>query len=292
MDTRRSLVPWKGGAAALGALALVVAACAEPTGLNPEGMNLENNTPPPEPSGYVDLCKVGPAGTIASFTVSASDGILPLGGNVDVLAGTCERVWEDFQPAYRPDPPVYVTITEVNLPAGIQFDGIDAVTDGYATVDGMTVTFTVNAFHSGTATYNNSEIPPPPGPCVGLTPGYWKSWDNRYTSEQFESLLAGTIAGSIEEAESILNANDDNSSAIDKLAKFTLANQLTLNLTGTDLPNPDDAGLTELCVDPAGDTELGDALNTALMMLADPGSYSDDEILDVKDILDRIANME
>jgi hypothetical protein len=38
---------------------------------------------------------------------------------VNVLAGTCERVWEDFQPTQLPDPLVDVTITEVNLPDGI-----------------------------------------------------------------------------------------------------------------------------------------------------------------------------
>ena len=43
--------------------------------------------------------------------------------------------------------------------------------------------------------------------CVGLTPGYWSNWRNHYTAAEFTGLLAGTIASSIDKADSILNSN-------------------------------------------------------------------------------------
>jgi hypothetical protein len=72
--------------------------------------------------------------------------------------------------------------------------------------------------------------------CVGLTPGYWVNWRNHYTQEEFESLLDGTIAGSVEEADDILTSlGCDDGDAFHCLQRFILANQLTLNLTSSDL---------------------------------------------------------
>jgi hypothetical protein len=72
--------------------------------------------------------------------------------------------------------------------------------------------------------------------CIGLTPGYWVNWRNHYTEEEFTSLLVGTIASSIADADYKLSSlGCDNDDAIHCLQRFILANQLTLNLTSSDL---------------------------------------------------------
>jgi hypothetical protein len=129
--------------------------------------------------------------------------------------------------------------------------------------------------------------------CVGLTPGYWKNWDNHYTAAQFQILLAGTIAGSIAEADFIFaeyDASDPQDLTI--LRAFVLANQLTINLTlHPELPNPSGGNLFGRCTlrDYPDAMTLGEALERALEIIGgDPAS--DEEILHVKTILDRYAN--
>jgi hypothetical protein len=136
--------------------------------------------------------------------------------------------------------------------------------------------------------------------CVGLTPGYWKNWRNHYTSAEFNVLIQGTIAGSIADADAILG--DDECSglnALDCMRKFLLANQLTLNLTvllasGESLFNGDDAGLSPQCVIPGYPGTLAYWLDQALMFhVADKINGGNRQaILDVKNMLDRFANME
>ena len=186
-----------------------------------------------------------------------------------------------------------MTITEVDLPAGVKFDSTTAVGGITATAVVNGAATAVNKYHSAVITVFNSEVPVPPPPafCRGLTPGYWKNWKNHYSEAEFLSLLPGTIAEGLtaKDAKSILSAGG--SDALTKLRKFVLANQLTLNLTGTDLPNPDKAGLGASCAVGTGD--LGASLDAALAMLAANGSgYSESEILAVKDVLDAIANMD
>jgi protocatechuate 3,4-dioxygenase beta subunit len=129
--------------------------------------------------------------------------------------------------------------------------------------------------------------------CVGLTPGYWSNWRNHYTEEQFLSLLAGTVASSIEEADFFLSSiGCDGGDALHCMRRFLLANQLTLNLTqNPDLPNPSGGSLFLACQIPQvpGET-LGDVINQALAILADPGSFLRDFILAVKNELDAFAN--
>ena len=135
--------------------------------------------------------------------------------------------------------------------------------------------------------------------CVGLTPGYWSNWRNHYTEAEFLSLLSGTIAGSIDAADELLNSNScSDGNAIDCMRKFLLANQLTLNLTaaiadGRNLFNGDDAGLSELCQVPGYTDSLGYWLGKALSLHQNPpnGNRNRDYILTVKTMLDRFANM-
>jgi protocatechuate 3,4-dioxygenase beta subunit len=133
-------------------------------------------------------------------------------------------------------------------------------------------------------------VPALTGVCRGLTPGYWKNWKNHYTEAQFLSLLPGTIAAGMtaKQATNILSLQR---TSLDKLRKFVLANQLTRNLTGTSLPNPDGAGLSNLCT--YGGVELGPTLTEALAILKANGKgYTDSRILAVKDLLDGFANMD
>ena len=131
--------------------------------------------------------------------------------------------------------------------------------------------------------------------CVGLTPGYWSNWRNHYTAAEFTGLLAGTIAGSIDEADAILNSNScDGNDAKGCLAKFVLANELTLNLTaaiagGASLFNGDDAGLSLQCQLPGNSKTLSYWLNEAYGLL---GGGNRNYILEVKTALDDFANLE
>lgn len=243
----------------------------------------------------VTVCKVVTSGASGpyDFTVEQAggrEGSLPVGSSFSLSDGECVVVWVAAPNPPSSDPLVTVTATEVSLPAGMQLDSVKVVTPITENPDffaGPGAWAQVNYFHEAIITFYNSETPTPPL-CVGLTPGYWKNWKNHYTEEQFLSLLAGTLVLSTAEAEAILGYNGKD--ALGKLAKFVLANQLTLNLTGTDLPNPDDAGLTLDCTVPDAATDLGAALELAMDMLANPGLYSDDEVLAVKDFLDAIAN--
>lgn len=149
----------------------------------------------------------------------------------------------------------------------------------------------VNSFHGYTLTFDNFQEPP--AVCVGLTPGYWKNWENHYTEEQFASLLPGTIATDVADAEEILGYGGPD--ALAKLAKFVLANQLTMNLAaaidgGDDLPNPDGAGLNGDCTILEYDGTLGDALAAALEMLENPEGLKKKDINALKDVLDMFAN--
>lgn len=294
------------GVAAVVALA---AACSEPMAPQPDkavAPTVSYITPvaiQPQ-AGIITVCKDGPAGTY-DFTAAqvlengAREGSLLQGASFSVDAGQCVNVWQaaPIPSGVTVDPQVRVNVSEVNLPAGIQFDSATVVTPtvpAQTYFDTPDTYATGNYWHGAVITFYNSETPPPPppSPCVGLTPGYWKNWKNHYTEEQFLSLLPGTIAEGMtaKQATRILNGNG--SDALKKLAKFVLANQLTLNLTGTDLPNPDGAYLDDTCVSAYSGTALGDALSQALTILAADGEgYTEAEILAVKDVLDAIANM-
>lgn len=279
---------------AIGLAALVAAAC---------GRDSDVAAPTPSlntvPGGgmYVQLCKVGPVGTWADFTVAADGGQLPLGAGpfrVNALATvdlrSCPMIWF----ADTPGQVVTLTVTEVAGSPGTVLDRIRVWggLDGDQLIEDPTgsVTIRVDFVTFGLIAFKNTAVPFEEE-CTGLTPGYWKNWRNHYTASQFASLLPGTIAGSIAQADAIFAAKPQ-SSPVAKLKWFVLANQLTLNLTGTTLPNPDDAGLGPLCDALGGGATLGGTLATALDMIAHPADYTAEQIDEVKDILDAIANME
>jgi hypothetical protein len=131
---------------------------------------------------------------------------------------------------------------------------------------------------------------------VGLTPGYWGNWDNHYTADEFTQLLVGTVAEgeTLETATFWLSSvGCDGGDAFHCMRRFLLANQLTLNLTQLNgLPNPDRASMFRVCMVPGMAENLGHWLDLALEIMANPGGFTRDEMLAVKTVLDRFANLE
>ena len=258
----------------------------------------------------VYLCNWGEPGTSNTFkvTVSNDGGTLPLGSTLTLPtqpeSEECPVIWQSTWPREGGLYDTRITVEEINIPTGVfiwrivgqtytnyvQYDNVQGVAP-YVT----SVSIDVNPDNPGRIWFKHigAEVPPPPPPpvaCDGLTPGYWKNWSNHYTAAQFETLIQGTIAGSITQANAILSY--EGSEAIGKLRKFILANQLTLNLVANPgFPNPDGAFLNAGCTSYWNPTALGDAMQTALAMHANPRGYTKDAILAVKDILDHIANM-
>ena len=129
-------------------------------------------------------------------------------------------------------------------------------------------------------------------PSMGLTPGYWKNWRNHYTSAQFCELVQGTVAdvdgctADRAAADAIFEHWD--ASPGDEMTivlAFLLANQLTLNLTQTTLPNPSEGSLVLGSSIECSGTPivLSDVIEDALACLAD--SCSRDDLLTIKNWL-------
>ena len=131
--------------------------------------------------GFVNVCKQGPPGTY-NFTITAAGGYggtLRFGSSFTLQPGECQTVWEELPNPVDDDPPVTVTVTEVNLPSGTQLDSVTAAaTVPYASADnGMT--FQMTSYSNATATFYNSLVPPPLPACpAGLfTYGYSAAGD-------------------------------------------------------------------------------------------------------------------
>ena len=253
------------------------------------------------------LCKDGPAGTTATFTIASNGGgTLLLGSQLTLDANPaadgsgCVEGWRATDPAIVA---WVVTITETGSSTGTVLQGIKVLDDlGTVTYSPpvssavATVNYyhgavaTVNYYHGAVVTFTNVAVTPP-AVCIGLTPGYWKNWRNHYTAAQFTQLLQGTIAPTISDADALFAAKGRD--ATTKLRWFVLANQLTLNLTGTSLPNPSSGSLTSASTLVSGGSPLGDALATGLNILNGVGGpYSESFIDAVKSTLDAFANLE
>jgi SdrD B-like domain len=132
------------------------------------------------------------------------------------------------------------------------------------------------------------------GPCAGLTPGYWSNWRNHYSEAQFLILLDGTVAeGDIALAdEDLTSLGCDDADALHCMVRFLLSDQLTLNLTQhPELPNSSGGALVGTCSILSIGT-LQSAIDDALDILSDPGAYSRDDILSVKNALAAFAELD
>jgi len=129
-------------------------------------------------------------------------------------------------------------------------------------------------------------------PCMGLTPGYWKNWRNHYTEAQFETLLEGTIAATIAEADLIFEHWDASpGDEMTILKAFLLADQLTLNLTQLPgMPNPSEGSLVPECsLDYYGTPiVLSEVIEAALCCVA-PDGCSREDLLKIKNWLAAFA---
>lgn len=143
---------------------------------------------------------------------------------------------------------------------------------------------------SPSATPSPNPSPSPSASCVGLGPGYWANWRNHYTEAQFTSLLAGTLATSVAEADAALSSvGCGGTNALACMRRFLLANQLTLNLAQQpELPNPENASLSLTCAVPDAGA-LGTWIDRGLQILLAPDAYTRQEILDAKDALAAFA---
>lgn len=255
--------------------------------------------------GGVTATNTGQA-TVAVSGITAAQGLLLPQVTVGHLE--CVVVWS--APETAGDNDLFtVTLTQTG-PAGFQVawipffystdgddnDGwIQEATGGCWNGDAgnvcTSVTVTVSRMKGATVLFKQkSPTPPPPSVCIGLTPGYWKNWKNHYTEAQFASLLPGTIASNVAGANAIFAAKGSDATA--KLRWFVLANQLTLNLTGTALPNPSQGNLGLACTLLPATPQLGLTLQTALNILNGVGGpYTTSYILSVKSALDAFANM-
>lgn len=130
--------------------------------------------------------------------------------------------------------------------------------------------------------------PPPPSDCVGLTPGFWKNWANHYTPSQFATLLDGTSSASLtnQQATAVLSANNP---ALKRLKKFLLANELTISLTGSPYPNPSGGSMAGSCI--LNGKTLAEAIALAKAIIANPGGYTNQQIIAAGTVLDNFANM-
>ena len=141
-----------------------------------------------EPNGHGDAQEGGRGGTLLA------------GSSFTLTPGACTDVWQALPDPPSSDPLVTVTVTEVNLPSGIQFDSVVVDAPLTPVYSGTGVSVQVNYYHGAIATFYNSQIPVSAG--EGCTPGYWKqsqhfaSWTSPYTpSTQFSSVFDDAFPG-------------------------------------------------------------------------------------------------
>lgn len=166
-----------------------------------------------EPQDVVNLCKIGPAGTNATFSVSATGGSLPLGASVYFDLGSdkatpfdgdpttlilCQDVWKSSGDEAS------ITITESASSANTELYRVTTHAMGEWVVDDAptgTVTVRANATTPARVWFKNRLLPPSTG-TDGCTPGYWRqtqhydSWAAPYTpSTAFNSVFANAFPG-------------------------------------------------------------------------------------------------
>ncbi len=163
-------------------------------------------------SQVVTLCKIGPVGTTATFTVAAASGWLPYGDTVTVGAqdlasfssSLCRTVWVATETGVVVD----VTVTEIAASGGAVFSRIWTWSDvDLASLEILapaapTVTVRADYTRGAFVQFTNVVGPPPPPSLSGCTPGYWKqrqhfdSWPAGVTpSTPFASIFANAFPG-------------------------------------------------------------------------------------------------
>lgn len=166
----------------------------------------------PQPPKTVTLCKLGPAGTSATFSISATGGVLPYGTSTTLTLGVeddpmaCIGIWQASEPQGNPDVIQTLTVTETAHSAGttlaqiVTLSDLDGWTDAAPPVKSATVR--VNYANGAIIWFKNVEAPGGGGGSAGCTPGFWKQsqhfqyWTAPYTpSTLFGSVFANAFPG-------------------------------------------------------------------------------------------------
>lgn len=235
--------------AAVATLGALASACSPETGpTSPGGGALLSDAPLTGESVWV--CKVGPVGTTADFTIAADGpGTLPLGTAFTLNANpecTPVIVWISQGPPTDPLVNTTLTVTEVGATPGMELASID-----YAQYMGglyrlayapeTSATITANFYYGGRFKFTNVGTPtppppPPPGGGEGCTPGYWKqkqhfdSWPAQYTTGMaFNSVFAGGFPG-----KSLLDVLGQGGGGLIALGRHTVAALLNAASSGVD----------------------------------------------------------
>jgi hypothetical protein len=200
--------------APLAALALFAAACSEATlptapaaTLRSSVASLDEGTAP----AVVMLCKIGPAGTSATFSVASTGGELRAGSTVTVSAtsleemSTCVEIWR----ATALGQISTVTVTEVSASPGTKLEEVAwySELDGWGEGNVATQSTSVRADWGNEAiiwfknTIDDTPPPPPPG-LAGCTPGFWRQsqhyayWAAPYSpTTAFSTVFANAFPG-------------------------------------------------------------------------------------------------
>ena len=207
---RNSLLP-RTLLAALGAVSVACADVGAPTAVTSSAAlaAVGEDSPP----SVVTLCKIGPAGTNATFSVSATGGELRAGSTVTVAAttleemSTCVEIWRATDLTEE----TTITVTEVSATAGTKLTEVVWLTglDGWGEGNVGTKTAVVRADweNEGLIWFKNEQVdvpppPPPPPALAGCTPGFWRQahhyayWTSPYTpTTAFGSVFANAFPG-------------------------------------------------------------------------------------------------
>lgn len=129
---------------------------------------------------FVEVCKTGPDGSFATFSVTATGGQLLLGSQFTisgvkpfgVFPAACATVWRSTS-----TDPVVVTVTEIDQTLGTYVQDIVVFGNNY-TVDipGGSTTLNVSDQVGAFVIFKNAvdDTPPPPPGLEGCTPGFWR----------------------------------------------------------------------------------------------------------------------
>lgn len=188
----RTFTDWLRSAAGVATLALVVGACSGDFAESPLSPDAAANTTAPGAS-TVRLAKIGPAGTTATFEITATGGQLPLGPTITI--DSCPEGTPCFPVlVWRPTDAsgVQVTIEEVAHTGNLYLERINVIgdLDGIVNIldpEDPSVTVNVNDTNGALVRFKNIELPG----AEGCTPGFWRQdqhfeyWTAPYTPGTF-----------------------------------------------------------------------------------------------------------
>jgi hypothetical protein len=181
--------------------------------------------------GFVRLVKLGPAGTTATFSISATGGQLPLGSTVTIDA--CDEsvpcpsyhVWLPTDETQQ-----QVTITETSFTGDVMLERINVISqiEGTFNIWGPadpTVTVLADGTHTVAVRFKNVPVPPDDEGNAGCTPGFWKQdqhfqfWTAPYTpGTAFGSVFADAFPG-----QTLLDVVSNGGGGLDALGRHTVA---------------------------------------------------------------------